>query len=108
MDNTAEGSLLDNVSRRLQAIVFVLGFLFVIGRIRQYLRLRHFAGPKTTGFSWLWHSRAVISGESPRYYGQVCEKFGMHQSCQIWHLASPNSARYRADCENRTQPPHHL
>jgi hypothetical protein len=66
----------DNVSPRLYAIAFVLVAFFAIGRIRQYLRLRHFGGPTTTGFSWLWHSRAVISGQSPKYYGEVCEKYG--------------------------------
>jgi hypothetical protein len=90
MDDGAEGSLLYNVSRRLQAIIFVLGLFFAIGRIRQYLRLRHFAGPRTTGFSWLWHSRAVIGGESPKYYGRVCEEYGMHHTSPVWHLTSVN------------------
>ncbi|CAE7215810.1 Pisatin demethylase [Pyrenophora teres f. teres] len=69
-------SLLDHVPRRLYVLVFVAVAVVAIGRIRLCLRLRHFRGPATSGFSWLWHSKAVISGQSPRYYGQVCEKYG--------------------------------
>jgi hypothetical protein len=69
-------SLLDNVSRRLYAIAFVVVAFLVIGRLRQYWRLRHFGGPFSTQFSWLWHSKAVLSGQAPRYYGDVCEKYG--------------------------------
>jgi len=76
MESVPPESLLDSVSQRLYAIAFVAVAFFAIGRIRQYLRLRHFAGPRTTGLSWLWHSRAVIGGQSPRYYGEVCEKYG--------------------------------
>ncbi|KAI4944515.1 hypothetical protein J4E86_009574 [Alternaria arbusti] len=75
MESVPPESLLDSVSQRLYAIAFVAVAFFAIGRIRQYLRLRHFAGPRTTGLSWLWHSRAVIGGQSPRYYGEVCEKY---------------------------------
>lgn len=77
MNAAPDTSLIDNVSRRLQVVLFVLAAYLAIGRLRQYWRLRHFAGPATTGLSWLWHSRAVIGGESPRYYGDVCEKYGM-------------------------------
>jgi len=76
-------SLLDNVSRRLYVIVFVAVAVLAIGRVRQYLRLRHFRGPATSGFSWLWHSKAVISGQAPRYYGQVCEEYGTHQEREL-------------------------
>ncbi|KAI5378484.1 hypothetical protein J4E82_002799 [Alternaria postmessia] len=76
METIPSESAFDNFSRRLYAIAFVAVAFFAVGRIRQYLRLRHFAGPRTTGFSWLWHSRAVISGQSPKYYGEVCEKYG--------------------------------
>ncbi|KAF1837310.1 pisatin demethylase [Decorospora gaudefroyi] len=65
-----------DVSQRLYAIAFVLVAVFAVGRIRQYWRLRHFAGPATTGFSWLWHSKAVLSRQAPSYYGEVCEKYG--------------------------------
>lgn len=49
---------------------------FVIHRILQYRRLQHFSGPFSTGLSWWWHSRAVISGQAHRYYGEVTEKHG--------------------------------
>jgi hypothetical protein len=81
MDSFAEGLSNEYVSRRLYAFLFALLLsLFVLGRIRQYWRLRHFPGPSTTGFSGLWHSRAVIGGESPRYYGEICQKYGMYPS----------------------------
>ena len=86
MDTTADGSLLESVSRRLQGIIFVLALFFAIGRLREYWRLRHFPGPSTTGFSWLWHSRAVIGGESPKYYGDICEQYG-RQSTWLARLA---------------------
>jgi hypothetical protein len=76
MDTTPSVSLIDNVSQRLYVIAFIVVAFFAIGRIRQYWRLRHFGGPATTGFSWLWHSKTVISGQSPKYYGEVCEKYG--------------------------------
>lgn len=56
-------------------IYFIL-FYLLAGRIREYWRLRHFKGPFSTGISWLWHSRAVISGDSHKYYGYVTEKYG--------------------------------
>jgi hypothetical protein len=48
-----------------------------LGRLEEYWRLRHFKGPATTGVSWWWHSKAVISGRSHEYYGDVTEKYGM-------------------------------
>ncbi|KAF1947964.1 pisatin demethylase [Clathrospora elynae] len=70
------GPLLDNVLPRLFAIVFVIVAYFALGRIRQYLRLRHFDGPFSSGVSGLWLSKATISGQAPQYYGEVCEKYG--------------------------------
>jgi hypothetical protein len=49
----------------------------VLDRVREYHRLRHFPGPATSGISWWWHSKAVISGRSHEYYGDVTEKYGM-------------------------------
>lgn len=110
MESVPPESLLDSVSQRLYAIAFVAVAFFAIGRIRQYLRLRHFAGPRTTGFSWLWHSRAVIGGQSPRYYGEVCEKYG---TCQEGKSATRSGGLIlilliRADCQDRTEPPHNI
>ncbi|USP73751.1 hypothetical protein yc1106_01025 [Curvularia clavata] len=76
MDSVAEASSNEHVSRRLHVFLFALLLFFVLGRIRQYWRLKHFPGPSTTGFSGLWHTRAVIGGESPRYYGEICQQYG--------------------------------
>lgn len=46
METIPSESAFDNVSRRLYAIAFVAVVFFAVGRIRQYLRLRHFAGPR--------------------------------------------------------------
>lgn len=51
----------------------------VLGRLREYFRLRHFKGPATSGISWWWHSKAVISGRAHEYYGDVTEKYGMQE-----------------------------
>lgn len=60
----------------LPLILFVVGVLLV-GRCREYQRLAHFKGPPTAGISWWWHSRAVIGGQAHKYYGEVCEKYGV-------------------------------
>jgi hypothetical protein len=49
----------------------------VLGRLREYHRLRHFRGPATTGISWWWHSKAVIGGRANEYYGDVTNTYGM-------------------------------
>lgn len=56
--------------------LFVITAYLLTARLRQYYRLSHFKGPATTGISWWWHSKAVLSGQSQRYYGDVTEKYG--------------------------------
>ncbi|KAJ4993045.1 pisatin demethylase [Stagonosporopsis vannaccii] len=56
--------------------LIILTAYLAIARLRQYYRLSHFKGPKTTGISWWWHSKAVLSGQAQRYYGDVTEKYG--------------------------------
>ncbi|KAH8732261.1 cytochrome P450 monooxygenase-like protein [Phaeosphaeriaceae sp. PMI808] len=63
-------------SQLLLPIGLVVTLFFVIGRVREYWRLRHFSGPTTTGISWWWHSKAVISGKAYEYYGDATEKYG--------------------------------
>ncbi|KAF1933067.1 pisatin demethylase [Didymella exigua CBS 183.55] len=69
------GALLRSISP-LYLSLFVITAYVVIARLRQYYRLSHFKGPATTGISWWWHSKAVLSGQSQRYYGDVTEKYG--------------------------------
>jgi hypothetical protein len=70
--------LLGFVSQQLYLILFVIAAYLVVARFRQYSRLSHFKGPTTTGISWWWHSKAVLSGHAERYYGDVTEKYGEH------------------------------
>ncbi|KAF2205986.1 pisatin demethylase [Delitschia confertaspora ATCC 74209] len=60
----------------LYLALFALTAYFVINRIRQYWRLRQFKGPFSTGISWIWHSKAVLSRNAHIYYGDVNEKYG--------------------------------
>ncbi|KAF2817669.1 pisatin demethylase [Mytilinidion resinicola] len=60
----------------LYLVVFGAVILFVVGRLRQFWRLKQFDGPFSTGFSWLWHSNVVLSGNAHKYYGDVTEKYG--------------------------------
>lgn len=79
MDADQSTSTLDSVSHRLYPILLIVVAYIAIGRAREYWRLRHFKGPRTTGLSWIWHSKAVASGRAHEYYGEVCEKYGMQR-----------------------------
>ncbi|KAF2268106.1 pisatin demethylase [Lojkania enalia] len=85
------------------ALIYLLAVRFY-----QYWRLRHFKGPTSTGISWLWHSRAVISGDSHRYYGEATEKYGpiarvapnhlITSSPELWaHINAVRSPYTRAE-----------
>lgn len=65
--------------RRLVCLALIGAVLLwaVAARLSQFWRLRKFRGPFGTGVSWLWHSRAVLSGNAHRWYGDVTEKYGM-------------------------------
>ncbi|KAF1842508.1 pisatin demethylase [Cucurbitaria berberidis CBS 394.84] len=67
---------LGEVFQRLYPILLLAAAYTLIGRIREYWRLRHFRGPPTTGISWWWHSKAVFSGRAHEYYGNATEKYG--------------------------------
>lgn len=72
-----EPDLLENVLLRLYPFLLFAAAYILIGRIRDYRRLRHFRGPATTGISWWWHSKAVLSGRAHEHYGDVTEKYGV-------------------------------
>jgi hypothetical protein len=76
MAYTSPESVQGNGVWLLLASVLLFSAYFVLDRIRDYHRLRHFKGPATTGISWWWHSKAVISGRAHEYYGDVTEKYG--------------------------------
>jgi hypothetical protein len=77
MASTLISWLLDKISQHpFYVLISVVTAYFTINRLNDYYRLRHIPGPPTTGISWLWHSRAVISGNSHIYYGNATEKYG--------------------------------
>lgn len=78
MGNSALAALLGSVSYLYISLLVVVVY-FVVARLRQYYRLRQFKGPTTTGISWWWHSKAVLSGQAQRYYGDVTEKYGKRE-----------------------------
>jgi hypothetical protein len=63
--------------RLLLPLTLLISTYLVLGRLREYWRLRHFKGPATTGISWFWHSSAVLSGKAQEYYGHVTDKYGI-------------------------------
>ncbi|KAH6616773.1 pisatin demethylase [Boeremia exigua] len=75
MVTDVSGALLNTVPPLYLGLLLIAAYL-VIARLRQYYRLSHFKGPATTGISWWWHSKAVLSGQAQRYYGDVTEKYG--------------------------------
>ncbi|KAF2191116.1 pisatin demethylase [Zopfia rhizophila CBS 207.26] len=78
MESGSISDLLRYISQQpvyLLATFVVLSYV-AVDRFRQYWRLRRFKGPFSTGFSWLWHSRAVLSGAAHRHYGDVTQKYG--------------------------------
>ncbi|KAF2828344.1 pisatin demethylase [Ophiobolus disseminans] len=72
-------------------IVLLYSAYLVFGRLHEYWRLRHFKGPATTGISWLWHSRAVLSGKAHEYYGDVTEKYGPIARIAPTHLITSDA-----------------
>ena len=49
----------------------------VVSKIHTYYRLSHIKGPSGTGFTNLWHSRALLSCKSHIKYKEACDKYGM-------------------------------
>lgn len=72
--------------------LFVIWYWAVV-RHRQYANLKHFKGPATTGISWWWYSKAVLSGRAHEYYGDVVEKYGLH----LHRVVMMNVSNYQKD-----------
>jgi hypothetical protein len=102
-------SLLNTVLQHpFYTFISVLLAYFTTCRLNEYNRLRQFPGPPTTGISWLWHSRAVISGKAHIYYGNATEKYGpiarvapnhlITGSAELWaHINAVRSPYKRAE-----------
>jgi hypothetical protein len=50
--------------------------LYVADKYRRYRRLVSFQGPFSSGWSEIWHSRAILSFQSHLIYKEVCDKYG--------------------------------
>lgn len=57
-------------------LALILGW-FVVSRLRQYYRLRHFGGPGLAGFSRLWLVRTIWSGQAHLRFWSVTEQYGL-------------------------------
>lgn len=76
MGSDALSSLPGWISQKVYLILFVITAYFVVGRARDYWRLRQFKGPVTAGVSSWWHSSIILSGQAHQYYGEATEKYG--------------------------------
>jgi hypothetical protein len=99
-------SLLNTILQHpFYAVISVLLVYFTTCRLNEYNRLRHIPGPPSTGISWLWHSRAVLSGDSHIYYGDTTEKYGpiarigpnhlITSSAELWTYINAVRSPYR-------------
>ena len=75
MDTDGRVALLGSIPPLYLGLLVITVYL-ATARLRQFYRLSHFKGPATTGISWWWHSKAVLSGQAHRFYGDVTEKYG--------------------------------
>jgi hypothetical protein len=73
-----EMGLLAEIYEYRWAIVLASVGTYVARKLRAYLRLRAFKGPRGTGFFALWHSRALLSWESHVKYREVTDKYGVY------------------------------
>ena len=63
----------------LMAIAFAL---YGVSRYRAYRRLVSFGGPFSTGWSELWHTRAILSNRSHLAYQKATDKYGKLQTAE--------------------------
>lgn len=69
----------------------VLGVAYAVyDRYKQYRRLQHIPGPRTTGVSWWWHSLAILSGDSHRWYGDATDKYGEYVTANSRGMLKPS------------------
>ena len=109
MEPENQNTPLESLPEQLFPLLILAVAYFLFGRLREYRRLKHFPGPSTTGISWWWHSKAVLSGRCYEHYGDVTEKYGMWR---VWSIAGEfatlMSILHRSNCENCTQSSHHF
>jgi hypothetical protein len=78
MASDSHGVASGNSLRSFLSVFVLFTAYLVFSRLQDYWRLRHFKGPRTTGISWWWHSKAVLGGRAHEYYGDATEKYGIN------------------------------
>lgn len=61
-------------------ITVVLLGAYSLQKIRTYYRLSSFKGPWGSGWSELWHVRAILGLKSHLKYDEVCRKYGKFEN----------------------------
>jgi len=51
--------------------------LYILEKLLAYNRLRHFKGPISCGFSNFLHTKAVLSLQCEKWYGEMTDKYGL-------------------------------
>ena len=52
--------------------------IYILEKLLAYNRLRHFKGPISCGFSNFLHTKAVLSLQCEKWYGQMTDKYGVY------------------------------
>lgn len=77
VEQKAMGVFTDVSLPSVGGVVFILFFVLEVFRIaRQYFRLRHFKGPRSTGISKFWQLKSVIGPRTHLDLSEVCDKYG--------------------------------
>ncbi|OCL11321.1 cytochrome P450 [Glonium stellatum] len=58
------------------SLIFIALLYYAFSKYKTYNRLKAFRGPFSTGFSDIWHTKAIMSMRSHIAYSTVCEKYG--------------------------------
>ena len=56
-------------------VALVGAVIYLVNKIQVYRRLSAFPGPSTTGFSNIWHTRAMMSLKA-EVYNKLCDDYG--------------------------------
>ena len=59
--------------------------LYILEKLLTYNRLRHFKGPISCGFSNFLHTKAVLSLQCEKWYGEMADKYGVYVICDNAH-----------------------
>ena len=68
--------------------------IFIGLKIHSYNRLSAFKGPFASGFSNIWHTRALLSPISHLKYREVCDKYGKASQTAALAMRPAEKPRY--------------